>query len=760
MGDRSRSVRVRARELADVEPFGDGDHPQLRVLLLADTGHPARVVADYIAAIEDLSHHEVTTFNPKGWSGDEVPDTADFDVIVIHYSLYILGSHYLPPRIEELIYDFPGLKVQIIQDEYRDIPEMTAKMRRLGIGVIISSLSVDNIERVYADVDADAYSNLPGALSTDLLDRRVPKIARRKVDVVYRAYTLRHVLGRHAQLKPWLVSMGRALGNDHGLRVDVSDRNEDRIYGEAWPDFIAGSRTTLGCEGGASIFDFGGVAAATEAYLAAHPEASFEEVYDAVLWRVDGDLTHRTITPRVFETIALRTAMVLVPGEYRGLLTAWEHYIPIEADGGNLAQVADAIRDTDLLDTMVDRTYEEVGRSRRISWPFMVERLDAVISKGAESTTISASPVRRPRAVLLCNIQHARGASVNLHAFALRDYSTMSVDLVSFHGDLPPEFDLDAYDVVLLHWSIAWGVDSWASPQTRRAIHHARGLKVAFVQDEYRWVDRTIAALRSMGVSVLFSCVPEREVEKVYPASRFPDLEVRQVLTGYVQPELLYRAVPDYRDRPIDVSYRGRELPFWLGELAQDKVEIGRGFLASLDEHNIDLATDIAWAEDDRLYGDDWIDFLASSRATLGVESGASVFDFSGGLKRDVEAHVAANPGTTFDDVQRRFLTRFEHRISLNQVSPRLFEAAALRTLLVLFEGDYSGIFEPWVHYVPLAPDFSNIRKVVEVIRDDEAAGAIVDAAYREIALEPRFRYEHLLRDVDEVVARHLGVSQ
>ena len=33
------------------------------------------------------------------------------------------------------------------------------------------------------------------------------------------------------------------------------------------------------------------------------------------------------------------------------------------------------------------------------------------------------------------------------------------------------------------------------------------------------------------------------------------------------------------RDRQLDVAYRGRTLPYWLGLLGQDKVRIAAGFL-------------------------------------------------------------------------------------------------------------------------------------------------------------------------------------
>ena len=87
----------------------------------------------------------------------------------------------------------------------------------------------------------------------------------------------------------------------------------------------------------------------------------------------------------------------------------------------------------------------------------------------------------------------------------------------------------------------------------------------------------------------------------------------------------------------------------------------------------------------------------------LGVESGASVFDFTGELQISVEKFVRQYPDATFEEIKAKFLAPYENLIKLNQISPRCFEAAALRTVMVLYVGDYSGILKPWT--------FCSIRK-------------------------------------------------
>ena len=67
-----------------------------------------------------------------------------------------------------------------------------------------------------------------------------------------------------------------------------------------------------------------------------------------------------------------------------------------------------------------------------------------------------------------------------------------------------------------------------------------------------------------------------------------------------------------------------------------------------------------------------------------------------------VEKFVRQYPDATFEEIKVKFLAPYENLIKLNQISPRCFEAAALRTVMVLYVGDYSGILKPWRHFVPL----------------------------------------------------------
>jgi hypothetical protein len=76
---------------------------------------------------------------------------------------------------------------------------------------------------------------------------------------------------------------------------------------------------------------------------------------------------------------------------------------------------------------------------------------------------------------------------------------------------------------------------------------------------------------------------------------------------------------------------------------------------------------------------------------------------------------------------------------------------------MILYEGRYSGILLPWRHYVPLRKDHANMAEVAAVLRDLPRAQAIVDAAHRDVALNPAYSFAAHGAHVDDVMAAAVG---
>ncbi|MCK4888398.1 MAG: hypothetical protein KAS97_00620, partial [Candidatus Aminicenantes bacterium] len=160
----------------------------------------------------------------------------------------------------------------------------------------------------------------------------------------------------------------------------------------------------------------------------------------------------------------------------------------------------------------------------------------------------------------------------------------------------------------------------------------------------------------------------------------------------------------------------------------------------------------ISWKESKRLYGEAWTNLVRNSRAVLGVESGASVFDFTGEIaaKTETITSLLGEKRIEKSKMDHTYYKEHEDKIDLAQISPRIFEAIALRTMCVLYEGNYSGILKPWVHYVPLKKDHSNFDEVVEAIKNDELTAKIITNAYGDIAIDKKYSYNTLIKQFDD----------
>ena len=317
--------------------------------------------------------------------------------------------------------------------------------------------------------------------------------------------------------------------------------------------------------------------------------------------------------------------------------------------------------------------------------------------------------------------------------------------------DKPSWLNMNHYHIVIIHYSLYSISDNYLNSTWVNALRETNAHKIMFIQDEYRRVDAFVNRMAEMKINTLFTCVPQEEIPKVYPESKLPGVKKIPTLTGYI-PEYLLKTKPDFSaERPIDVGYRGRNLGYWYGELAQEKTTIAVEFLERTK--NKGIKCDIGYKEEDRIYSKNWVKFLNSARCALGTESGASVFDFTGEIEDNVKAYIEKHPNATFEKTRDLFFKDEEGRIRLNQISPRVFESICCGNCLILFEGEYSKIIKPDIHFIPLKKDFSNIDEVVEKIKDKKYISEMAERAYNDIILNGNYHYKDFICEFDKYIA-------
>lgn len=334
------------------------------------------------------------------------------------------------------------------------------------------------------------------------------------------------------------------------------------------------------------------------------------------------------------------------------------------------------------------------------------------------------------------------------HLNAFQKHSSFSHAYCHADGT-SPSIPWDDFDAVVIHYSLRIPHGA-LHPKIYERVQAFEGVKILFVQDEYEGAEKTRKAIEELGIDIVFTCVPNEYRELIYPRARFPDVEFVESLTGYVSDDLRELSPPPVKDRPVVIGYRGRKLPFWYGDLGQEKQRIAERVKAYCIEHGI--GCDIEWDDEHRIYGDAWLEFLKCCKATLGTESGANLFDDDGTLRSRFSNYLKQYPEASYREARAVVVGDVDEKPIMNQVSPRIFEAIACGTAMILFEGKYSGVVVPYRHYLPLKKDFSNLDEIIGKLKDDQLLQAMVDHAYRDVILSGIYSYEKFIESYDAML--------
>lgn len=278
-------------------------------------------------------------------------------------------------------------------------------------------------------------------------------------------------------------------------------------------------------------------------------------------------------------------------------------------------------------------------------------------------------------------------------------------------------------------------------------------LKIAIPQDEFTKTDLLNDFLSDCRVDYVLTCAYESEWAAIYGDLRSSRVRFKTVLTGYLDDHTVRRArrfIKPLAQRSIDISYRAWRAAYWLGEHATHKVRVGEVFQEAGAARGLNV--DISLDDSATLLGDDWLRFLADSRATVGVEGGASILDRDGSIKKRVDKYVRENPRATFEEVREACFKNADNKFALTCLSPRHLEAVATKTAQILVEGEFNGILVKDRHYIPIKPDYSDVEQALDKLADDELVQQMVDTAFREIVEPGRITYRAFVKEIEREI--------
>lgn len=282
-------------------------------------------------------------------------------------------------------------------------------------------------------------------------------------------------------------------------------------------------------------------------------------------------------------------------------------------------------------------------------------------------------------------------------------------------------------------------------------IAATNAVRLATPQDEYLWTSTLEDWLLELDVHVIFSAFGRDHTDRLYPRLA-GKVAFEHSFTGYLPGTLADRApdlVRPHAERPLDIVYRARQLPYSLGARAQLKHTIGVAGREAA--RSAGLRCDIETGDFATLYGTAWFEFLASARATLGTESGAGAIDGRGDIARREAEMRRENPDLTFASFAATMPDGWDG-LPLFTIGPRHLEAAAAKTCQVLIEGDYDGVLEAEVHYIPVDEELVRLPEAMERIQDTGETQAVAERTYRDIVLSGKYSYGALAAKIESAV--------
>lgn len=358
--------------------------------------------------------------------------------------------------------------------------------------------------------------------------------------------------------------------------------------------------------------------------------------------------------------------------------------------------------------------------------------------------------------VLFSNEEDILRKTIKDHLYCFEKY----IKDVEFHycnvlTKIPFYLSLVKYDGIILHYtllSMRWTPNFWRFfSKGLSLLRYMNGVKVAIPQDEFVETESLCTLFRKLKIDSVFTCANPVDYQTLYPSEKTLLKHYVTTFTGFVDEEtlaLIHELSKQIPRRDIDIGYRVRSLPFWLGEFGQYKAKIAAVFNACKDKTSLKI--DVSTDPKDVFYGNDWIRFMLRCRVMPGCLGGASLYDSDGTIRKNVEEFTQKNPEATFEEVAQKCFPEKDYSLSLFALSPRHFECAMTKTCQVLLEGDYQGVFEAGRHYIELKKDFSNLDDVLKQIENKELCEKIAEEAFNEVVLSGKYTYRHFAREVVE----------
>ena len=280
------------------------------------------------------------------------------DAVVLLHSVFS-NARLLSGRLFEAIRGLRCCTAYFIGNEYKLMPEKMRFCEELRIALLVTQTASPAVHATYRHRLGCAVVGLPNTGLDTTQFRPVTRFDDRPIELGYRALESPWYLGHRERrdMAEYFSSNAARLG----LTVDISLKPDHRFAEAEWAAFLNRCRGQLGTEAGGDYFELtDATRLAVNAYLADHPDASFETVRARCFDGRSTDTPMRILSGRNVEAAGTRTVQVLFEGRYDGYLQPDVHYIPLRKDFSNVDDALRKFRDRACAERIADNAQQLV----------------------------------------------------------------------------------------------------------------------------------------------------------------------------------------------------------------------------------------------------------------------------------------------------------------------------------------------------------------------------------------------------------------
>lgn len=350
----------------------------------------------------------------------------------------------------------------------------------------------------------------------------------------------------------------------------------------------------------------------------------------------------------------------------------------------------------------------------------------------------------------------SRQTTVDYVSAFLDSAASAQVTVANIFGFMPDwigevKFDLAVVttEALLQRSTPVWPV---LEKRVLRAMASAKR-KVLMPQDDYTDSAKLDRLAVTAKVDAIYSPLV-KGLERIYPKSIQAGIRFEEALTGYFDQTKIgarKKMAKPHAQRSIDIGQRVNRLAPQFGEIGIRKFNIAEVVCSAAKKQG--FITDFSADPGDVFLGEQWFQFLGETKFTVSCRGGSSIVDAHGKLAKRLDLLKKYLPWMTQESAFRIAKIGCVVTGEFDAISPRLFDAAMMGVCQILLEDDYVGM-KPWVHYIPLKRDYSNVDEILSAMRDVDRVGTIVKNAYDYLIDPARFSYKSL---VEKMIAVEIG---